>query len=561
MLAETLFGPMAVRDPTDDFWYGPPGRKTTSGEAVSEDTALTYTGCWAATTKIAGTLASLPLKLFERRPDGGRSELRSDPLWFLLHDEPNAEMDSYTFLEMIFAWWVNYGNGTAEIEREVQDNPDSPIVALWPIHPTRVRYERKDGEVRYFIRNKMNDRKDGYETELASHELLNIVGPLSPNGIVGRGVIHVACESIGIGLAIEKHQGSFFGNGTMLSGVLQHPRKPSQEARDNMRREWREIHQGAGKHYKVATLWEGVTFTATGQDAESSQMIESATFRVSDMARAYDLPPHTLKELSHATFSNIDAQQISLVVDSYTPRLERTERAMKRQLLNRRQKRRGLFMKFIVDGLLRGDPVKRAQVNKTKLMHGSLTINEWLAQDEKNPIGPDGDRRFIPANLIPLDQAGEASGNGGPGGENEMPERPDASITALRHEVRQIVRQSLSQAQENESSVAIAWLNEVARRLIAKDCNEVRRAASKEANFVAWLDGHYAKFRATIADACSGPAQALQVDAAAIAEEYTSAAMERLLQACEGDRDGFEARVAAVLDSWRRKQGELIHVG
>ena len=339
MIAETLFGPQATKSPTDDFWYGPVGRQTTSGEAVSEDSAITYTGCWAAITKIASTIASLPLKVYQRRADGGREELRNDPLWYLLHDEPNSEMDSFTFQEMMIAWWVNYGNAVAEIERFDADDPDSPVIGLWPIHPTRVRFKRMDGDIRYFIRNKGTSS----ETELASHQVLNIVGPLSSDGIVGRGVIEVACESIGIGLAIEKHQGSFFGNGTMVSGILSHPRKPSKEARDNMRREWREVHQGAEKHFKTAMLWEGVSFTPTGSDAERSQMIESATFRVSDMARAYDLPPHTLKELSHATFSNIDAQQISLVVDSYTPRLVRMERAMKRQLLTEREKRSGVF--------------------------------------------------------------------------------------------------------------------------------------------------------------------------------------------------------------------------
>ena len=211
-----------------------------------------------------------------------------------------------------------------------------------------------------------------------------------------------------------------------------------------------------------------------------------------------------------------------------------------------------------MDGLLRGDPVKRAQVNKTKFMHGHTTINEWRAQDDLDPIGPEGDQRFVPANLLPIGESGE-NGNGGLGG--ERPEADTSTLTVLRHEMRQIAREATESSDDGSDDVAAAWMAEVAQRLISKDRNDIRRAVAREANFVAWLDEHYAKFGESIKQACAGPAAALGVDPGAVATDYIETAKQRLLEACDGERQGFEGRIAAVLESWGHKYGELIHVG
>ena len=49
--------------PTDDYWYGPvPARQ--AGQNVTQTTALTFSGCWAATNAIAGLFGALPCKSY-----------------------------------------------------------------------------------------------------------------------------------------------------------------------------------------------------------------------------------------------------------------------------------------------------------------------------------------------------------------------------------------------------------------------------------------------------------------------------------------------------------------
>lgn len=377
-------------------WTGPTG---TSGVHVTPDTALGWSGVWAAQNKISGALASLPGKV-SQKVGATRNDATEHSLYPVVHDEPNEDMDSFVFWEMMHNWWVGRGNAFAEKEL----NGAGEVMGLWPIHPTRVRvYQPRGGARRWLVLGNQGSPS----VTIPWEDMLNIVGPLSDDGIIGRGVIDQALESIGVAIATERYMGAYFGNGARPAGVLEHPTKLSPEARSNIRKEWNQVHQGPDNSNKVAVLWEGMKYIKVGTDPEQSQLIEAAQFRITDMARWYDLPPHVLADLTRSTFSNIDSQQISLVVDSYRTRIIRVEKSLRRQLFTQRDKDRGFFVRFVLDGLLRGDPKMRAETSAIKLRHGAFTINDWLAQEDMNPIGPEGDKRFIEANMTTIDKVGE----------------------------------------------------------------------------------------------------------------------------------------------------------
>jgi HK97 family phage portal protein len=588
-----------ILDPLSNFWYRPIGRRTGSNVNVTDESALTYSGVWAARMKLAGIVASLPCKTYRKTSPASREEAADHPLYRILHDEPNDDEDSFTFFERLTDWWINWGNGVCEIERLNPSDRFSPIANLWPIHPSRVRYFRAGGQHdRRSNRDQDNDGRllyaikgnDPRESIFEKWGIFNIVGHLSKDGLVGRGVLQHAMESIGIGLAIEQHQGAFFGNGTVVSGVLQHPGKPSQEARDNMRREWREIHEDASKHFKVAPLWEGVTFQPTSFNADESQMIESARFRINDVARWYDLPPHALRLLQDYNYSTVDAERISLVVDSLAPRLTRMEKAIKRQLFNPADKR-DHYVKFSVDAMLRGDPEKRANVNKTKFMHGRLTINEWLAQDEQNPIGPAGDQRYVPANLVPLDRAGSNPRGGFGGNDNdEAIQQLTSQIESLRQSDGEhtaalaALKDALANEQaarsngtaEHETQMKAAMLaaaqdhfDYVYRERLTKEIKAVARATNL-ADIESFYARHSDELTSDLRSAVEGYADVAGCDADtlvnAVVERHVAESRASLPNVLAGDADTSRQRVERLTESWSGRTinltellGEITH--
>ena len=62
------------------------------------------------------TSASLPLHLY-RYTDKGKERVFDHPLYHILHDEPNEEMTSFVFREVLMSHLLIWGNAYAQIIR------------------------------------------------------------------------------------------------------------------------------------------------------------------------------------------------------------------------------------------------------------------------------------------------------------------------------------------------------------------------------------------------------------------------------------------------------------
>ena len=114
------------------------GGRTDSGIRVSEMTALQVGTVYACCNIISGAFASLPLNVYEhvvKLGRNGKKKATEHPLWNLLHNEPNEEMTTFTFLKTMMLHDLLWGNAYAELQR---DN-SAQVVGLWPRNPARTR--------------------------------------------------------------------------------------------------------------------------------------------------------------------------------------------------------------------------------------------------------------------------------------------------------------------------------------------------------------------------------------------------------------------------------------
>lgn len=386
---------------------------TVSGKRVSEDSALKVSAVCAATRIISETLASLPFNTLEQVDYRTQNKAIDHPLYRILHDIPNPEQDSMTWFDQQTAFIVNWGNCYAEIQRF-----DGEIVALWPIHPSRIPLRNitrnptdpsdwhsivvgKPGEIVYWVKN-----DDGTVTPIPKVDMLHVPGVLSSNGITGQSIVQLAANSIGIGMATEEHAGALFKNGAVSNIALTSPTKVSQATAERLRKQWQDTFAGVSNHYKTLLLEEGVTPAPINMNPEETQLILARQFSVTEIARWYRLPPHLLADLSRSTFANIEAENLSFVVHSMLPWIARWERALYRQLLTTSEKARYRF-RFNVNGLLRGDTAARAQFYQVMFNLGAFSPNDIRAREDENPI-PGGDQYFVQGNnAVPLDKVGQ----------------------------------------------------------------------------------------------------------------------------------------------------------
>jgi HK97 family phage portal protein len=153
----------------------------------------------------------------------------------------------------------------------------------------------------------------------------------------------------------------------------------------------------------VLILEEGMKYNKNNISPEDAEMLDTEKSLYTRMASFFHVPPHKIGDMEHATFSNIEEQNIEYAVDTLRPWCVRIERAGKRQLLNESEKPR-FFIKFLLDGLLRGDFESRMRGYAIGRNWGWFSSNDVLELEDRNGIGPQGDVYMAPQNMMPADQ-------------------------------------------------------------------------------------------------------------------------------------------------------------
>ncbi len=247
----------------------------------------------------------------------------------------------------------------------------------------------------------------GGQAVLRKEQVLHVAGP-GWDGLVGKSVIALARESIGLGMAAEQFGASFFGNGAHMAGVLEHPGNLTEEAAERLRKQWRELYSGLSNAHRIAVLEEGMKYQRIGIPPEDAQFLQTREFQVEEVARWFNLPPHMLKDLRRSTFSNIEHQALEFVKYSLLPWLRRFEQAIKARLLAGEDEQ-DLYAEFSIEGLLRGDIESRYRAYATARQWGWFSANDVRRMENMDPI-EGGDVYLVPMNMVPATAVGQLSG-------------------------------------------------------------------------------------------------------------------------------------------------------
>jgi len=382
------------------FFFG----GTTAGKPVNEHTAMQMTAVYSCVRILAETLAGLPLHVYKYNDSGGKEKYLQHPLYKLLHDEPNPEMTSFTFRETLMSHLLLWGNAYAQIIR----NARGEVIALYPLMPNKMTVDRdKNGRLFYLYQRNIEDAPTlGKDTlvYLDPSDVLHIPG-LGFDGLVGYSPIAMAKNAIGLAMATEEYGAKFFANGAAPGGVLEHPGtiKDPQKVKDS----WNAAYQGSTNSHRVAVLEEGMKYQQIGIPPEQAQFLETRKFQINEIARIFRIPPHMLADLEKSSFSNIEQQSLEFVKYTLDPWVVRWEQTMCRSLLMESEKPT-VFIKFNVDGLLRGDYASRMSGYATARQNGWMSANDIreLENLDRIPVELGGDLYLINGAMTKLQDAG-----------------------------------------------------------------------------------------------------------------------------------------------------------
>lgn len=530
-----------------DPWYPLSSHtKTNAGVRVTPDSALKVSAVMACVKVLSETMSSLPLKVYKRLPDGGKQEASDYPLYEVLHCKPNGWQTIFEFTEMMQSHLCLRGNAYAVKVPGIL----GAVTQLVPVDPDLVTVEvnRESGRIFYKIRHNPAEPAETYNQDEVLH-----IRHMTLDGYLGISPIQYAREAIGLAAASEEYGSSLFANAGIPKIALTTDANLTNDQRSQLGKSWGDAHAGEGNHNKTAVLSNGLKIQQLTITPEDAQFLETRKYQSEDIARVFRVPLHLIGNLDRSTNNNIEHQSREFLTYTMLPWVRRWECAINRSLID--TSTGNYFAEFCVEGLLRGDVQSRARWYESMRNMGCYSANEIRAKENENPIGPEGEKRFVNAALVDLTKAGDPAAMG------QSPSQPPSEGKNNKPKGGKLSKK-LSKA----SLKAVLLLSDELGGLLRWEANETKRIASDPGKFLAKLDKFQAEHAERMAEKLNPFCELLNslnsvasIGCDAAIQLHFEESKALLLSACECSAEELPGKVSDLVAKWpeSRKEGFL----
>lgn len=353
----------------------------TGGRApINERTALTLPAVWRALEILSGVFAMTPLIYYKQLDDDGKERAKSSPLYKIFRSAPNATQSDFAFKEVLLGDLLLAGRFAAFTHRDGLFQTTA-LTRLDP-YPVAVNqsWDKKDGTELFFDVTLPDHARE----RLTRADIWYVPG-FSRDGLVGLDRVQFMKDAIASGVATSEYAARFWENNAQPSTVLTAKGKVVPEDKNKIRADWKKLFRGPKAAGEVAVVDQEMDVKFLSLDNKASQYVESRTFSVLEVSRAFGVPPHLLFELSRATFSNIDHQSLEFIIYCMGPHYARVAAAATQHFAEE-----GHFFEFLPEALLKGDIKGRFEAYGIAIDKGVYSPNEVRSMENRNKR-PGGD--------------------------------------------------------------------------------------------------------------------------------------------------------------------------
>jgi hypothetical protein len=223
-----------------------------------------------------------------------------------------------------------------------------------------------------------------------------------PGDLRGRSRIELVKENLGLSKALEEFAARFFGQGSHTSGIIEFPGNLTREQAKSLVDGFEEGHKGLRRAHRPGILFGGAKYTTTSVAPDDSQFLQSRQFAVEEILRAFRVPPSMAGVIQSGAqaYASVEMNGIHFVMHTLRPYVTKIEDGYSRILDGR-----GAFLKFNLDGLMRGDFGSRVAGYSSGLQAGWLSINDVRRFEDLRPADG-GDTYRVPLANVDLGAAG-----------------------------------------------------------------------------------------------------------------------------------------------------------
>jgi HK97 family phage portal protein len=356
---------------------------------INANSAFEVVAFWSAVSLISDTIATLPVDSYIRQ-DGSRRPYRPRPAWV---DQPDVDLTKQAHYQQVLVSLLVSGNSYTRIFR----NASGDVVNLVCLDPATVTVRRSAlGRKIFLIENES-------ET-LTSDEIIHITDLIQPGSLTGLSRVERLKEALGLSSAMQSFAARFFGTGATTQGIIEYPGALTPEQAKNLRDGFDSAHRGFRRAHKTGVLSGGASYKQTTVPNDAAQFLESRRFSVEEIARAFNIPLSMMGVPGTQSYASVEQNAIQFVVHTLRPYIEKLEWAYSRLLPVE------AFLKFNVDGLLRGDFNSRITAYSTGLQSGFMSVNDVRRLEDLSPT-EGGDQYRVPLANIALTDTGLVADN------------------------------------------------------------------------------------------------------------------------------------------------------
>ena len=345
-----------------------------SAPLVNENSVLGLSTAWACVTILSDVISTLPLDSYVRdngqrrpyRPGGSKPEWMTNPI-------PGSNTTINETLSQIVV--SLYLNGNAYIFAPRDPDTLAPL-EVRVLDPRMVDVKHEGREIIYTIRNGAESLRYGPET------IIHIPLITIPGQAKGVNPLEALRNTLGLGMTLDASAASFFATGSTPTGIIETSDTLTADQVKNLKEGWLRHHTGANAH-TPGVLSGGATFKALSFRPEDAQLLASREFTVNELSRIFRVPPALLSVTTPGAMSYSSVVELNAMFVSYTlrPLAEKIERAL--SLLIPLPE---AFARLSMDALLRGSTRDRAEVYRSAVSTGWLSISDIRRLEDLSPI-------------------------------------------------------------------------------------------------------------------------------------------------------------------------------
>ena len=356
-----LFSKKKKQEQTEQRSYVPSywGSSLPFGQYVKHS-PMSLSAVFAAIDIISNSIAELPIQIKAKEDDELNGTVLKDHVLHNIFD--NMLMSRFNFLKQLVTDMLVAGNAYAYIKRVNGDIKDIIYLSRGSVS---VQYDPAVGKLQYLVTS-----IKGVPSVVQSKDMLHFFKN-SHDGIQGVSLFSFANRTLELSDFTEEAAKDYFGSGCSINGILKFNEMTMNVDKEAIRAAWQQVHSGVDGGKGIAIMDYNCDFIPVSQNANESQMIETRSFNVTEVARYFGISPVMLQDLSNSSYSTIEASQLEFVTHTLLPYISLFESEFNRKLSD------GTFYVDLDENyLLKSD--KQAEANYiTSLKNaGIISINE-----------------------------------------------------------------------------------------------------------------------------------------------------------------------------------------